>query len=88
MYQYAIDKGLHAYIKEDLFSPSRWDTLFVIPLFDKDTIEVDNADVMDDVEQIPRNETNTHNNVHLQEFENDPMEDGEIYGDSSCYRVL
>ena len=37
-----------------------------------------NEDVMDDVEQIPRNETDTHNNVHLQEFENDPMEDGNI----------
>ena len=43
---------------------------------------------MDDVEQIPRNETGTHNNVHLQEFENDPMEYGEIWGDSSCYKVL
>ena len=48
--------------------------------FDKDTIEVDNADVMDDVEQMPRNETGTHNNVHLREFENDPMEDGYILG--------
>ena len=37
-----------------------------------------NAYVIEDVEQIPQNETGTHNNVHLQEFENDPMEDGEI----------
>ena len=88
MYQYALDKGIQAYIKEDCFAPSRWSTICVILAFDKDTIEVDNAYVMDDVEQIPRNETSTHNNFHLPQFENDPMEDGEIQGDSSCYSVL
>ena len=36
MYQYALDKGLQAYIKEDCFAPSRWDTLCVIPVFEKD----------------------------------------------------
>ena len=53
MYQYALDKRPHAYIKEDWFALSRWATLCVIPVFDKDTIEVDNADVMDGVEKIP-----------------------------------
>ena len=78
MYQYALDKGLQDYIKEYCFAPSRWATLCVIPVFDKDTIEVDNEDVMNYVEQVPPNETGTHNNVNFLEFENDPMEDGEI----------
>ena len=44
----------------------------------KDAIEVDNAYVMYDAEQIPWNGTSTHKNVSHLEFGNYPMEDGEI----------
>lgn len=88
LYQYALDKGLQAYMQADRFAPSRWAAPGVLPVFDEDTNEADNAEVMDDVEHSPQNETSVHKNVNLQEFEDEPMEDGEIEGDSSCYRVL
>lgn len=88
LYQYALDKGLQAYIQADRFAPSRWAAPGVLPVFDEDTNEADNTDVMDDVEHSPQCETGTHKNAHLEEFEDEPMEDGEIEGDSSCYRVL
>lgn len=88
LYQYALEKGLQSYIQADRFAPSRWAAPGVLPVFDEDTKEGDDAksagagevvEVIGEEGEIVVTELNV-------ELAN--MEDGEIEGDSSAYRVL
>nr|ASZ84523.1 putative abnormal suspensor 1 [Juniperus phoenicea] len=88
LYQYALSKGLQSYIQADRFAPSRWAAPGVLPVFDEDTNEADNADLLSDVELSSPKELVTHKSMHLEDSDDDSMEEGEIEGDSSCYRVL
>lgn len=84
LYQYALDKGLQSYIQADRFAPSRWAAPGVLPVFDEDTKEEESSffdPEVDSVESLRRK----HDCDEYEEYE---MEDGELEGDSSSYRVL
>jgi hypothetical protein len=87
-YQYALNKGLHAYILVDHFLQSRWVSLCVLTFFNKDTNEAHSIDVMDIVEHKLHNGTFIHNNVNLKEIEDKPMGNVEIVANSNYYNVL
>lgn len=76
-----------SYIQTNHFAPSRWATLGVLLVFDEDINEVDNAYFLSDLELSSPKELVTHKSMHLEDSENDSMEEGEIEGDSSCYHV-
>ncbi|CAE5956322.1 unnamed protein product [Arabidopsis arenosa] len=80
LYQFALVKGLQSYIQADRFAPSRWSAPGVPPVFDEDT--KDGGSSFFDEEQKPVSEENSH------VFEDGEMEDGELEGDLSSYRVL
>ncbi|OMO82373.1 hypothetical protein COLO4_23064 [Corchorus olitorius] len=82
LYQYALTKGLQSYIQADRFAPSRWAAPGVLPVFDEDTKDGETS--LFDQEQATVDIVGKENG---DEFE-DKMEDGEIEGDSSSYRVL
>uniref|UniRef100_A0A803NSH9 Endoribonuclease Dicer homolog 1 n=1 Tax=Cannabis sativa TaxID=3483 RepID=A0A803NSH9_CANSA len=85
LYQYALSKGLQSYIQADSFSPSRWAAPGVLPVFDEDTKDGESS-LFD---QGRSSNKNTHEkNQPWDELEDDVMEDGELEGDSSSYRVL
>lgn len=79
LYRYALNKGLQSYIQADRFAPSRWAAPGVLPVFDEDTREEEEFSI----------ETKPESNViYDDDYGDSRMEDGEIEGDSSCYRVL
>ncbi|KAG0553066.1 hypothetical protein BDA96_01G563200 [Sorghum bicolor] len=84
LYQYALDKNLQSYIQADRFAPSRWAAPGVLPVFDEETR--DSEPSIFDEEFAPSRELEKSS---YDDYEEDSMqEDGEIEGDSSCYRVL
>ncbi|CAN8306466.1 unnamed protein product [Cochlearia groenlandica] len=77
LYQHALVKGLQSYIQADRFAPSRWSAPGVPPVFDEDI--KDGGSSFFDEEQKPEKSD---------VFEDGEMEDGELEGDLSSYRVL
>ncbi|KFK42493.1 hypothetical protein AALP_AA1G000600 [Arabis alpina] len=80
LYQFALVKGLQSYIQADRFAPSRWSAPGVPPVFDEDA--KDGGYSFFDEEEKPVSEEKSD------VFEDGEMEDGELEGDSSSYRVL
>lgn len=85
LYQYALNKGLQSYIQADRFAPSRWAAPGVLPVFDEDTKE---SECSIFGEERPAAETEPQKDFYDDDYEENIQEDGEIEGDSSCYRVL
>ncbi|XP_050249563.1 endoribonuclease Dicer homolog 1 [Quercus robur] len=85
LYQFALVKGLQSYIQADRFAPSRWAAPGVLPVFDEDTKDGESS-LFDQDGSL----TETERGVDqcIDGYENDEMEDGELEGDSSSYRVL
>ncbi|KAL9155827.1 hypothetical protein ABFS82_09G032700 [Erythranthe guttata] len=85
LYQFALDKGLQSYIQADRFASSRWAAPGVLPVFDEDTKEEEPSlfDAEVDSDESLRKKVNNGD-----EYEDYEMEDGELEGDSSSYRVL
>lgn len=84
LYQCALNKGLQSYIQADRFAPCRWAAPGVLPVFDEDTKDGESSlfdEGRSDAVVNPVKESDL-------EYKDDEMEDGEIEGDSSCYRVL
>ncbi|CAH2039182.1 unnamed protein product [Thlaspi arvense] len=81
LYQYALLKGLQSYIQADRFAPSRWSAPGVPPVFDEDTKD-GGSSFFDEEQKPPVSEGNSG------VFEDGEMEDGELEGDLSSYRVL
>lgn len=83
LYQFALNKTLQSYIQADRFAPSRWAAPGVLPVFDEETRESEPS--------IFGEEPVLGNEVQ-KDFDDDYadsiQEDGEIDGDSGCYRVL
>ncbi|CAA7056222.1 unnamed protein product [Microthlaspi erraticum] len=77
LYQYALVKGLQSYIQADRFAPSRWSAPGVPPVFDEDTKDGGSSFFDEDQKQ-----------GNSDVFEDGEMEDGELEGDLSSYRVL
>ncbi|XP_073001675.1 endoribonuclease Dicer homolog 1 [Typha latifolia] len=84
LYQYALNRGLQSYIQADRFAPSRWAAPGVLPVFDEDSKESESS-IFD--EESPVVETEVEKDF-FDDFIDNIREDGEIEGDSSCYRVL
>lgn len=80
LYQFALTKGLQSFIQADRFAPSRWAAPGVLPVFDEDIKE---AESLFDQDKAP-NGTMTSGGYE----DDDDLEDGELEGDSSSYRVL
>nr|XP_010934025.1 endoribonuclease Dicer homolog 1 [Elaeis guineensis] len=85
LYQYALNKRLQFYIQADRFAPSRWAAPGVLPVFDEDTKESESSIFG---EECPAAETERQKDFYDDDYEENIREDGEIEGDSSCYRVL
>ncbi|XP_044491357.1 endoribonuclease Dicer homolog 1 [Mangifera indica] len=85
LYQYALNKGLQSYIQADRFAPSRWAAPGVLPVFDEDTKDGDSS-LFDREKSVAEDKPSTGH--HHDDYEDEEMEDGEIEGDSSSYRVL
>ncbi|KAL3683909.1 hypothetical protein R1sor_001931 [Riccia sorocarpa] len=92
LYQYALDRGLQSYIQADRFAPSRWAAPGVPPVFDEETKDGDELDSDGKVENPVTDDkgegTNNEESLVEEIIDDDYMEDGEIEGDSSAYRVL
>ncbi|WCJ22530.1 hypothetical protein M5689_004616 [Euphorbia peplus] len=85
LYQYALSKGLQSYIQADRFAPSRWAAPGVLPVFDEDTKDGDDSLFDQEGSRVEvKKEVNQAGDV----FEDSDLEDGELEGDSSSYRVL
>ncbi|KAJ7524239.1 hypothetical protein O6H91_18G083200 [Diphasiastrum complanatum] len=91
LYQYALQKGLQAYIQADRFASSRWAAPGVPPLFDEETKDGDDMEIFRKEQTCgEKSETEDEQVFRTEEIEDDTisLEDGEIEGDSSAYRVL
>ena len=82
LYQYALNKSLQTYIQADRFAPSRWAAPGVLPVFDEETRDSEPS-IFE--ESSPRRELRKDS---YEDYADSMQEDGEIEGDSSCYRVL
>ncbi|PAN51890.1 hypothetical protein PAHAL_9G627400 [Panicum hallii] len=82
LYQYALNKSLQTYIQADRFAPSRWAAPGVLPVFDEETRDSEPS-IFE--ESSPRCELHKDS---YEDYADSMQEDGEIEGDSSCYRVL
>ncbi|KAJ0245298.1 Endoribonuclease Dicer 1 [Hirschfeldia incana] len=82
LYQYALVKGLQSYIQADRFAPSRWSAPGVPPVYDEDSKDGGGSSFFDEEEKkhVPSSSEDV--------FEDGEMEDGELEGDLSSYRVL
>ncbi|KAF8112966.1 hypothetical protein N665_0058s0065 [Sinapis alba] len=78
LYQYALVKGLQSYIQADRFAPSRWSAPGVPPVYDEDTKDGGSSSFFDEEQS----------QVSKDVFEDGEMENGELEGDLSSYRVL
>lgn len=85
LYQFALTKGLQSYIQADRFAPSRWAAPGVPPVFDEDTKEAESS--LFEQERTLDVTVGEKDNP-IDGYEDDEMEDGELEGDSSSYRVL
>nr|GEV47561.1 endoribonuclease Dicer homolog 1 [Tanacetum cinerariifolium] len=81
LYQYALTKGLQSFIQADRFAPSRWAAPGVLPVFDEDIKE---AEFLFDQDKAPNGNVTSAGGYE----DDDDLEDGELEGDSSSYRVL
>lgn len=81
LYEYALSKGLQSYIQADRFAPSRWAAPGVLPVYDEDT-KYEESSLFDQ-----ENKGDSKMDFLADGFDGD-MEDGELEGDSSSYRVL
>ncbi|KAI3492942.1 hypothetical protein L1887_42437 [Cichorium endivia] len=81
LYQYALTKGLQSYIQADRFAPSRWAAPGVLPVFDEDIKETE-------TDFLFNQGKDEHKHEEEEEDDDDDLEDGELEGDSSSYRVL
>ncbi|OAE22766.1 hypothetical protein AXG93_2035s1500 [Marchantia polymorpha subsp. ruderalis] len=90
LYQYALERGLQSYIQADRFAPSRWAAPGVPPVFDEETKDGDDVELADGKVEDPLKEEAAKPVEPVVEeiIDDDYMEDGEIEGDSSAYRVL
>lgn len=90
LYQKALQKGLQAYIQADRFAPCRWAAPGVPPVFDEDTKDGDDIFGLNvHKDKDADNEVEKTSECEMDEIiDDDSMEDGEIEGDSSSYRVL
>lgn len=96
LYQFALEKGLQSYIQADRFAPSRWAAPGVPPVFDEDTKDGDDNEKEKKAQGVREQEDGAVEESgkiesvveELIEDDLDNMEDGEIEGDSSAYRVL
>ncbi|KAH0456706.1 hypothetical protein IEQ34_014613 [Dendrobium chrysotoxum] len=85
LYHYALNKGLQSYIQADRFSPSRWAAPGVLPVFDEETKESDSSMFGEESHAC---DSESKNDLYDDDSIENVREDGEIDGDSSCYRVL
>ncbi|KAL0913169.1 hypothetical protein M5K25_016608 [Dendrobium thyrsiflorum] len=85
LYHYALNKGLQSYIQADRFSPSRWAAPGVLPVFDEETKESDSSMFGEESHAC---DSESKNDLYDDDSIENGREDGEIDGDSSCYRVL
>lgn len=85
LYQFALDRGLQSYIQADRFAPSRWAAPGVLPVFDEDIKEEESSLFDQEVDSGESLRKKIHDGLEYEEYE---MEDGELEGDSSSYRVL
>ncbi|XBH58778.1 hypothetical protein VPH35_080155 [Triticum aestivum] len=83
LYQFALNKTLQSYIQADRFAPSRWAAPGVLPVFDEETRESEPSIFGEG--SIPGNEVQKD---YDDDYTHSIQEEGEIDGDSSCYRVL
>ncbi|KAJ6805125.1 endoribonuclease Dicer-like protein 1-like [Iris pallida] len=89
LYQHALSKGLQSYIQADRFSSSRWAAPGVLPVFDEDMKEeIEPSLLGEECPAAPQAESKKEFYDEEGYDLDDAMEDGEIEGDSSCYRVL
>ncbi|GAB4861487.1 Dicer-like protein 1 [Ancistrocladus abbreviatus] len=84
LYQHALNRGLQSYIQADRFAPSRWAAPGVLPVYDEDSKDAESS-LFDEEKPVAKTEQETDVNDG---YEDDEMEDGELEGDSSSYRVL
>ncbi|KAL5217498.1 hypothetical protein ABZP36_018182 [Zizania latifolia] len=82
LYQYALNKTLQSYIQADRFAPSRWAAPGVLPVFDEETKEYEPS-IFDEESTGCEVQKDSYD-----DYADSMQEDGEIEGDSSCYRVL
>lgn len=85
LYQYALSKGLQSYIQADRFAPSRWAAPGVLPVFDEDAKDGETS--LFEQDRLLA-ETQRGVDLCIDAYDDDEMEDGELEGDSSSYRVL
>uniref|UniRef100_A0A0D9VNU3 Endoribonuclease Dicer homolog 1 n=1 Tax=Leersia perrieri TaxID=77586 RepID=A0A0D9VNU3_9ORYZ len=82
LYGYALQKNLQSYIQADRFAPSRWAAPGVLPVFDEESREYEPS-IFDEEPTGCELQKNSYD-----DYAENMQEDGEIEGDSSCYRVL
>jgi endoribonuclease Dicer len=82
LYQYALNKTLQSYIQADRFAPSRWAAPGVLPVFDEESREYEPS-IFDEESTGCELQKESYD-----DYADNMQEDGEIEGDSSCYRVL
>ncbi|KAF0911134.1 hypothetical protein E2562_005501 [Oryza meyeriana var. granulata] len=82
LYQYALNKSLQSYIQADRFAPSRWAAPGVLPVFDEESREYEPS-IFDEESTGCELQKDSYD-----DYADNMQEDGEIEGDSSCYRVL
>ncbi|KAH9627009.1 hypothetical protein KSS87_020660 [Heliosperma pusillum] len=83
LYHHALGRGLQSYIQADRFAPSRWAAPGVLPVFDEDS--KDEESFLFDHEKSDAKIGLERDEIS---YDDDEMEDGELEGDSSSYRVL
>ncbi|KAL6659920.1 hypothetical protein ACP70R_002042 [Stipagrostis hirtigluma subsp. patula] len=83
LYQYALNKNLQSYIQADRFAPSRWAAPGVLPVFDEESRDSEPSIFDEDSTPSSKLQKDSYD-----DYEDSIQEDGEIEGDSSCYRVL
>ncbi|GMH17328.1 hypothetical protein Nepgr_019169 [Nepenthes gracilis] len=84
LYQHSLNKVLQSYIQADRFAPSRWAAPGVLPVYDEDIKGTDSS-LFDEEKSTTAIEQETDGSDGYEDYE---MEDGELEGDSSSYRVL
>jgi endoribonuclease Dicer len=83
LYEFALNKTLQSYIQADRFAPSRWAAPGVLPVFDEETKESEPSIFGEE----PTTGTELQKDYD-DDYADSIQEDGEIDGDTSCYRVL
>ncbi|KAL9274354.1 Endoribonuclease Dicer homolog 1-like protein [Drosera capensis] len=84
-YQHALNKSLQSYIQAARFAPPRWAAPGVLPVYDEDGKDTDSSSLFDEKKSTTETDLVTDGSDG---FEENEMEDGELEGDTSSYRVL